>query len=50
MIYQNGSSSTDRAIHGTDVLKNSFTSEVEPCQMRPYRDGLGTFGGGGGLV
>jgi hypothetical protein len=30
-IYQHGSSSTDRAVHGAEALKNGFTGEVEPC-------------------
>jgi len=34
-VYQNGFSSTDRAVHGAKALKNSFTGEVEPCQTRP---------------
>jgi hypothetical protein len=31
-IYQNGSNSTDGAIHGAKALENGFTSEVELCQ------------------
>jgi hypothetical protein len=39
-VYQNGSSSTDRAVYGAKTPKNSFTSEVESCQIGPKEDYL----------
>jgi len=37
-IYQNGSSSTDRAVYRAKAPKNSFIGEVKPCQTRLYND------------
>ena len=34
-IYQNGYSSTHRAVHGAEAPKKGFMGEVEPCQMGP---------------
>jgi hypothetical protein len=33
--YQNGSSSTRRAVYGAEAQKNGFNGEVKPCQTGP---------------